>query len=469
MKKGIVGDKMLFDVFISHASEDKDDFVRLLAQKLKEKHVEVWYDEFTLKPGDSIRRAIDYGLSKSIYGIVVFSRAFLKKEWTQWELDGLVQRLNSSKTNLIIPIWHNILYEDILEYSPSLADRMAIISSKGIDYVVSEILKIIKPEGSTLINARDVLIEYGFEPPVITDDWWLDVIEFLGSDFHMQLWGFLLNPGTKKEYSRGENIAWAAMQMLWQQKADYEEISQVTHPDRVLEFIYNSPGLTEMCHAYPEYLGAYVPQLTIVGFGGDFERDFEHLYNISLSKQKLSREKNDNLGSGLTINGIAPSCEKLVAFRHPSFGDYEPSHIAGYFVQGELMGLHPKVYDTIDYIIWFLSNESYWFPETIKKFMIQGLKDWNVWPWKEYEIINDNDIVYARGELLNKLYKAKNYKSFVLNKKLVKEIKDRIGNSIYYLALDESIDELYEKFMEEGFIESWFKANNKRNRKIKGK
>lgn len=43
---------MLYDVFISHASEDKDSFVRLLAEKLKEKHIEVWYDEFTLKPGE---------------------------------------------------------------------------------------------------------------------------------------------------------------------------------------------------------------------------------------------------------------------------------------------------------------------------------------------------------------------------------------------------------------------------------
>lgn len=93
---------MLFDVFICHASEDKDDFVRPLAEQLRKNHVEVWYDEFSLKVGDSLRRSIDIGLSKSRYGIVVLSRHFFKKEWSQWELDGLVQIQIKAKTNLLL-------------------------------------------------------------------------------------------------------------------------------------------------------------------------------------------------------------------------------------------------------------------------------------------------------------------------------------------------------------------------------
>ena len=67
-----------YDVFISHASEDKEDVVRPLAKSLKEKGISVWYDEFELKIGDSLRRKIDQGLSKSRFGIVVISRAFMK-------------------------------------------------------------------------------------------------------------------------------------------------------------------------------------------------------------------------------------------------------------------------------------------------------------------------------------------------------------------------------------------------------
>ncbi|MEX1028877.1 MAG: toll/interleukin-1 receptor domain-containing protein, partial [Paenibacillaceae bacterium] len=65
-------------MFISHASEDKKGFVRPLAKKLKEAHVEVWYDEFSLMPGDSLRRSIDKGLTQSRFGIVVLSDAFFK-------------------------------------------------------------------------------------------------------------------------------------------------------------------------------------------------------------------------------------------------------------------------------------------------------------------------------------------------------------------------------------------------------
>ena len=46
-------------LFISHASEEKADFVRPLAHALKKQGLRVWYDEFSLKPGDSLRRSID--------------------------------------------------------------------------------------------------------------------------------------------------------------------------------------------------------------------------------------------------------------------------------------------------------------------------------------------------------------------------------------------------------------------------
>ncbi len=68
---------MLYDAFVCHASEDKDAFVRPLAERLREQRIEVWYDEFSLKVGDSLRRSIDLGLSQSRFGIVVLSPIFL--------------------------------------------------------------------------------------------------------------------------------------------------------------------------------------------------------------------------------------------------------------------------------------------------------------------------------------------------------------------------------------------------------
>ena len=94
-----------YDIFISHAWEDKKTIARPLAQALLEIGLKVWYDKFILKLGDSLRRSIDHGLSKSRYGIVILSPHFFEKEWPQRELDGLVAREVSSG-KVILPIWH---------------------------------------------------------------------------------------------------------------------------------------------------------------------------------------------------------------------------------------------------------------------------------------------------------------------------------------------------------------------------
>ena len=81
-----------YDVFISHAAEDKEAIVRQLATSLVSLGLKVWYDEFTLRIGDSLRRKIDAGLARSRFGVVVISPAFFTKNWSQYELDGLVTR-----------------------------------------------------------------------------------------------------------------------------------------------------------------------------------------------------------------------------------------------------------------------------------------------------------------------------------------------------------------------------------------
>lgn len=123
----IIEDKK-YDFFISHASEDKDDIVRSLADSLKENGFEVWYDEFELKIGDSLRKKIDSGLINSRFGIVIISPSFVKKNWTEYELNGMVAReMNGHK--VILPIWHKISKDEVLKFSPSLADKMALNTS----------------------------------------------------------------------------------------------------------------------------------------------------------------------------------------------------------------------------------------------------------------------------------------------------------------------------------------------------
>lgn len=128
-----------YDVFISHASEDKDDVARPLALALRELGLSVWYDEFEMKIGDSLRRKIDAGLAKSRFGVVVISRDFIKKGWPNYELDGLVTRSVSGE-QVLLPIWHRITKQEVVDYSPSLADKVARNTAiNTIDEIANEI------------------------------------------------------------------------------------------------------------------------------------------------------------------------------------------------------------------------------------------------------------------------------------------------------------------------------------------
>ena len=132
-----------YDVFICHASEDKEEVAERLARMLMKEGLKVWYDEFTLKVGDSLRQKIDYGLAHSRYGIVILSQLFFKKNWPQRELDGLAAREDSEGHKVILPVWHHVDRDYVVKYSPTLADRLASKSSDGLDIVLKELLDVI--------------------------------------------------------------------------------------------------------------------------------------------------------------------------------------------------------------------------------------------------------------------------------------------------------------------------------------
>src|SRR5579863_9313419 len=122
LRRRQVGTPQQRDVFISHASEDKEPFVRTLANELRSLGLGVWYDEFELKVGDSLSRSIDIGLTQSRYGVVVLSSAFFGKDWPEQELDALLTReIGSHK--VILPIWYGVDQVDVNKYSAILADR----------------------------------------------------------------------------------------------------------------------------------------------------------------------------------------------------------------------------------------------------------------------------------------------------------------------------------------------------------
>lgn len=132
------------DVFLSHASEDKDDIARPLYDALKAEGISVWFDEAVLKIGDSLSGKIDEGLARCGHGIVIISPNFLAKGWPKKELAGLVAREMAGGKTVILPIWHNIDHATLLAHSPTLADKVAGKSSDGIPTLVKMILDVIR-------------------------------------------------------------------------------------------------------------------------------------------------------------------------------------------------------------------------------------------------------------------------------------------------------------------------------------
>ena len=134
------------DAFISHASEDKVDLVLPLAEKLTEAGFDIWYDDFQLTVGDSLRRSIDRGLANSRFGIVVLSPSFFAKDWPQYELDGLVDREMSQGRKVILPLWHKVSKDEVQSYSPSLANKVALnTATYTLDEIVEQLSKVLKP------------------------------------------------------------------------------------------------------------------------------------------------------------------------------------------------------------------------------------------------------------------------------------------------------------------------------------
>ncbi|SSC25061.1 Toll/interleukin-1 receptor homology (TIR) (chaperone) [Klenkia terrae] len=114
-----------WDVFLSHATEDKASVALPLRDALTERGVTVWLDKTEIKIGDSLRRKIDEGIRSSRYGVVVLSPSFFAKGWTNLELDGLVTRSVAGEQSML-PIWHEVSAEQVRGYSPSLADKRAL-------------------------------------------------------------------------------------------------------------------------------------------------------------------------------------------------------------------------------------------------------------------------------------------------------------------------------------------------------
>jgi TIR domain len=454
-----------FDVFISHASEDKDSFVRSLAHALEVRRLRPWYDEFTLRPGDSLRRSIDHGLLTSQVGIVVLSPAFFGKRWPAYELDGLVQLhaasadqvAGSRQASRIIPIWHNVDAAEVARYSPSLANLVAIMSSDGVEVVADRVLKVLRPAGSTLLLAHAELTElgqpHGWEPPIVTDDWWLDAVEANAKDdlegtFQEAMgwghWGFPLPEGGEEPRERGHRLARAAAQMMWQRADAEEPICQVTPTEVVLNFIDQYPGLSDACLEHPSYLLSYAPQLALPGQAGWLQPIIDDTYEWARDRViRQGLEADSAEGRERLVSSIG-----YLALRDVELVRAAPPDGACAWVQGDLHGPTTQVYEPIDYAGWLASDESSWLGAEMRDALLGGIAEWSVWPtWKEHHRSN------ATLSLLEWLEEENDEGTLIVKVRPI--LVSRLNATRDLLGLPESADILVQRLVSAGFIKKY--------------
>ena len=140
----VTGTQKAWDLFISHASEDKQEVADPLAALLTDAGLAVWYDRFELRIGDSLREKIDEGLALSRYGIVILSPNFFAKQWPRAELAGLV---SSATWSSLLPIWHRVTQDDVRRFSPILADRIGADTSVGLPRIARDIIRVVDRSG----------------------------------------------------------------------------------------------------------------------------------------------------------------------------------------------------------------------------------------------------------------------------------------------------------------------------------
>ena len=136
-----------YDVFVSHAWEDKEAFVNDFVDELRAKGAKVWYDQTQMKWGDSMRAKIDDGLRKSKFGVVILSPDYIAdhKYWTKAELDGLFQ-MESINGKTLLPIWHNLTKKQVMDYSPIIASKLAMTTATMTSSEIAEELMKLLPK-----------------------------------------------------------------------------------------------------------------------------------------------------------------------------------------------------------------------------------------------------------------------------------------------------------------------------------
>jgi hypothetical protein len=361
------------------------------------------------------------------------------------------------RCELVLPIWHGVDHAEIINYSPPLADVYGINSAKGMDSVINELLKRLRPEESPLIVAREFLINKGVTPPIVTDEWWLDVVEFKEGELSFpdlnvgHRWIFPL-PYDAPDYGkeRGLNIAWTALQLDWMEEGTRQKYCQLTHPERIHRYLRKWPGLLECGRANASILALYAPQLTITGFDDGLADVFDELLKSSYqdSLQFVSYSDPE------TFNGKEPLCGEVIAWRHPKFGDYTDGELASSFLYAHTHDYSREVHDGFTSLIWLLTAAANWLPEAHRVRLTNGMRTRsNLWA-ASYHIVRKDNPFYAA------LWR-KTKSTFRFSREVRSGLEELLEGALKELGIAEGVAAISRRFVEGRFVEGYFDEQNR--------
>jgi hypothetical protein len=133
--------------FICHDSRDKEALVRPLAISLSRLNCPIWYDEYSLRVGDSLRESVEKGLKECGKCVIVLSPRFLANGgWSKTEFNSIFTREIIEGKRVILPVWCEVTKQQVYEYSPSLADRLAVVWEGNVDTVARKLYSPIMDE-----------------------------------------------------------------------------------------------------------------------------------------------------------------------------------------------------------------------------------------------------------------------------------------------------------------------------------
>ncbi len=132
-----------YDVFISHANKDKNEYVDSLNAAVRNLGVNIFYDTDVLSWGDNWKQVILEGTKSSEFAIIVISNNFFGREWTERELNEFLQQQNENRQKKVLPLLYGVSLDKLKKHYPELEEIQCI---KAEEHDVEEIVILLAKE-----------------------------------------------------------------------------------------------------------------------------------------------------------------------------------------------------------------------------------------------------------------------------------------------------------------------------------